>query len=105
VRIDRQLQLQLAHELRAILEGWTLSEIVARTGMYPARVSELRHGDLARYSIAKLVCLIASRGHDIEVVIRPTKLPLRARQRAAATVVRYDRFGQPASTSTGSPRQ
>ena len=60
--------------------------------MYPARVSELRHGNLARFSIGRLVNLIAALGFDLEISIRPRKPPKPTPRQPAATVVRYDRF-------------
>jgi hypothetical protein len=58
MRIDRQLQQQLAREFCAIIDGWTSTEVVGRFRIYPARVSELRHGNLARFSIGRLARLI-----------------------------------------------
>lgn len=90
-RVDLELKQQLAHELRGILEDWTASEIIACYGWYPARVSELRHGNLARFSIARLVQLITDCGYDIRITIRPTEPPRRTFHRATATVVRLAR--------------
>lgn len=95
MRVDLQLKQHLARELCAIIDGWTVIQAAMCLGLYPARISELRHGNLARFSIARLVRLIADRGYDIDVAIRPTKPPVRVPRRANATVVRYDRFGRP----------
>jgi len=92
VRIDRDLQRQLARELCSILGDGPGVEIVYRLGLYPARVSELRQGNFARFSLKRLVNLIASLGFDIEISIRPRKPPPRPRLLPSATVVRYDRF-------------
>jgi predicted XRE-type DNA-binding protein len=92
--IQRDLQRQLARELCAILDGWKRIEIVDRFGIRPERVSELRHGNLARFSIGRLVHLIAETGYDIEIAIRPTQPVKLARRPLTATVVRYDRFGR-----------
>lgn len=72
-----------------MLEGWTLEEVTSRMQIYPSRVSELRHGNLARFSIGRLVRLIASLGYDIEIGIRRMKPVERAMQRPTASVVRH----------------
>lgn len=92
--IDEQLKRQLARELCAIVDGWTLGEVVARTGIDPARMSALRHGKVAGFSISRLVRMIASHGYDVELVLRPMKPPARQWKRPSATVVRYDRFNR-----------
>jgi predicted XRE-type DNA-binding protein len=93
MRFDEQLlKRQLALEFCAIVEGWTLSQVTARTGLNPSRVSELRHGKLAGFSVARLMRMIADFGYDIEVVIRPTRRPIITRQGPTTTVLRYDRF-------------
>lgn len=95
MQIDQQFKQQLARELCAIIDGWTLNEAVARMGIRPSRVSELRHAKLERFSIAHLLRLIASLNYDIEVAIRPTKRPIITRQGPIVTVVRYDQFDRP----------
>jgi predicted XRE-type DNA-binding protein len=97
--IQRDLQRQLARELCAILDGWKGIEIVNRFGIPPARVSELRHGNLARFSIGRLAHLIARTGYDIEITIRPTPPAKPSPRLHTATVVRYDRFGRPAGSA------
>lgn len=75
-----------------IIRGWTLSEAVAVMGVRPSRISELRHGKLAGFSIARLLQLIALHGYDVELALRPRKPAPRAMQGPSACVVRYDRF-------------
>jgi len=94
MRVDRELQAQLARELLAILDGWSSTQIVERLCIHPARVSELRSGNLARFSIGRLVQLISRLRYDIEVSIRPTPPPTPARRPPSASVARYDRLGQ-----------
>jgi predicted XRE-type DNA-binding protein len=94
MRVDRELQAQLARELLAILDGWSATHIVEHLGLYPARVSELRRGNLARFSIGRLVRLIAALRFDIEITLRPTPPPRPARRQPSASVVRRDRFGR-----------
>ena len=91
MHIDRQLQQLLARELCDILAGWSNAEVVNRFAIYPARVSELRHGNLARFSIGKLVRFIAALGYDIEISIRPAARPAPTIRRATASVVRHAR--------------
>lgn len=85
---DEQIRQQLAREYCAIIDGWTTTEVCARTGVYPARVSGLRAGRLAGYSIARLIRMIAAHGFDVEIVIRPTPRPVVAIQRPSGTVTR-----------------
>lgn len=87
--VDLRLRGLLARELCALFEGWKSAEIVARTGMYPSRVSELCNGKLARFPVARLVQLINDRGYDIEIALRPTRKPPRAAIKPALTLVRY----------------
>jgi predicted XRE-type DNA-binding protein len=94
MRVDLQLKQQLARELCAIIDGWTLNEAVTGLRVYPARISELRHGNLTRFSIGRLVRLIAHLVYDVDVAIRPTTSPARVMKRSTTTVVRYDRFGR-----------
>lgn len=99
MRIDEQLKHQLARELCAILDGWTLSQAVGLMDVSAARISELRHGKLAGYSIGRLVRFIAAHGYDIEIVLRPRQLPKVTRSAPTGTVVRHDRLGRPTTKS------
>lgn len=92
---DEQLKRQLARELCAIVDGWTLGEVTARTGTDPARMSALRHGRVAGFSISRLVRMIGQHGYDIELALRPTRPPKREWNHPSAKVVRYDRFDRP----------
>ena len=106
MRVDRELQQRLAHELCQIIEGYTLEEAMYALRLDPPRISELRHRKLERFSIGRLVRLLAHAGYDVEVVIRPTKPPPRAQKQPLVSVVRYDRFDRPQSPSSqaASPR-
>jgi predicted XRE-type DNA-binding protein len=95
--IAEQLRQQLADELCKITAGWSTYEAMAAMRLRPERISELRHGNLARFSIARLVRLIAMHGYDVELALRPKARPAVARQQPSATVLRYDRFGRPAN--------
>ena len=95
VQIDEQLKHQLARELCAILDGWTLTQASTKMRVHRARISELRHNKLRGFSISRLVRLIACHGYDIELSLRPMEPPTRPLVRPSAAVVRYDRFGRP----------
>lgn len=100
MRIDEQLKQQLARELCAIIHSWTLSEASARMCVRPSRISELRHGKLDGFSIARLLQLIALHGYDVELALRRYVPAPRVVRRPSAAVMRYDRFG----TITAPPR-
>lgn len=95
MQIDEQIRQQLARELRAILKDWSINEVVGRMGIRPQRVSELRNGNLARFSIRKLMRLIAMHDYDIELSLRVRRRIATPRPGPAGTVVRYDRFDRP----------
>jgi predicted XRE-type DNA-binding protein len=94
-RPDRELQKLLANELCRIIEGDTLEEAMYTLGLDPPRISELRHGQLARFSIGRLVRLFAQARYDVEVSIRPTEPPQQTFIQPRVNVVRYDRFDRP----------
>ena len=95
MRLDRELQRLLASELCAILSDCTNSEVSTCLVIHPARVSELRRGDLSRFSIGKLVNLLARQHYDVEVVVRPSPIPVRTMRKATVRVARLDRLGKP----------
>jgi predicted XRE-type DNA-binding protein len=99
MRLDQQLKQQLAREFCAIVDGWSASQVAARAGIYPARVSELRNGKVAGYSISRLITMIAKFGYDIEIAIRPTKRPIIIRQGPTTVVQRYDQLDRPIPTA------
>lgn len=99
MRLDQLLKQQLAREFCAIVEGWTGSQVAARAGIYPSRVSELRNGKVAGYSISRLITMIAKFGYDIEIAIRPTKRPIIIRQGPTTVVQRYDQLDRPIPTA------
>jgi predicted XRE-type DNA-binding protein len=86
MRIGEQLKQQLGHELRDILSEWTPGEAVARMGVRPSRISELRHGKLTGLSIARLLELIALQGYDVELTLRERKAVPRTMYRPTARV-------------------
>lgn len=95
MRVDQQIKVQLAHELCAIIDGWTLTEAATWMALHPSHISRLRHGKLEGFSIARLLRLIASHDYEVELTLRPLKRPVLPRFRPKATVTRYDRFDRP----------
>ena len=89
-----ELRERLAEELIALLDGWDQCEAAAQVGLRQPDISRLRAGRLERFSIGRLLRLIASLGYDIEVTLRPIGPPKITRQVPNASVERYDRYGQ-----------
>jgi len=94
---EQELKAQLARELCSILHGWQRDIGAARVDMPASDLSRLRHGDLRRFSLARIIRYIARAGYDIEVHLKRTprlehrpKLP-----RPTSMVVRYNYYGQP----------
>lgn len=92
---DQTLKEQLARELCLILDGWKRDAGAARVDMYPSELSRLRHGDLRRFSLARLVRYIARAGYDVEVHLKYTRrLEHRPKpRRPTSTVIRFDYYG------------
>ena len=95
MRPDRELQQLLARELCKIIDGDSLEEAMYALRLDLPRVSELRHGKLARFSVGCLVRLFAHAGFDVEVAIRPTKVPRREYKTPLIKIVQYDRLDRP----------
>lgn len=88
------LKEQLANELLHLLNGWDQTEAGALVGLRQPDVSRLRAGRWERFSIARLLRLIAARGYHIEIVLKPIGRPTVTRQAPTAVVQRYDQVGQ-----------
>ena len=97
---EQQLKAQLARELCAILDGYQRDVGAAHVGAHASELSRLRHGDLTRFSLGRIVRYIAKAGYDIEVYLKPTsRLEVRPEpRRPTSKVRRYDYYGR----STGS---
>ena len=88
--------MQLARELCAILRGYWRDIAAAHVDAHASEFSRLRHGDLRRFSLARIVRYIARAGYDIEVHLKKTprlEEHPEPRRRPASTVIRYDYFG------------
>jgi hypothetical protein len=94
MQIDEQLKQQLGHELCALLDGMTLTEILMRWRIMPSRMSELRNGKPVALSLVALLRILARMDYDIELTLRPRQPVARPRPPASARVVRYDRYGK-----------
>lgn len=96
VRPEQELKELLARELCAILDGYQRDNAAGVVRADPSEVSRFRHGDLRRFSLARIIRYIAQAGYDIEVHLK--KAP-RAEQRPkpprpTRSVVRYDYYGR-----------
>ena len=99
---EHELKEQLARELCLILEGDLRDMAAACVHAHPSELSRLRHGDLRRFSLARIVRYIARTGYDIEVHLKKTpRLEERPtpRCRPVSTVVRYDYYGRKVSSN------
>ena len=98
---DQQLKVQLARELCAILDGYQRDDGAAHVGAHGSELSRLRHGDLRRFSLGRIVRYIARAGYDIELHLKKTsRLEQRPRPpRQTSTVVRYDYYGREVTTA------
>jgi hypothetical protein len=93
---DHDLKLQLARELCVILAGYQREPGASHIGAHATELSRLRHGDLRRFSLARMVRYIARAGYDIEVHLKKTpRLEQRPEpRRPTSTVIRYDYYGR-----------
>lgn len=96
-RPEQDLKAQLARELCSILRGWQRDIGAAWVAMPASDLSRLRHGDLRRFSLARIIRYIARAGYDIEVHLKRTqRLENRPKpHRPTSMVVRYNYYGQP----------
>jgi hypothetical protein len=93
---EHQLKEQLARELRAILGGDPPDNAAPYVHAHPSELSRLRHGDLRRFSLARILRYVAHAGYDIEVHLKRTpRFEERPKpRRPVSTVVRYDYYGR-----------
>jgi predicted XRE-type DNA-binding protein len=94
--LEQELKEQLARELCTILDGYQRDAAAARVDAHESELSRLRHGDLRRFSLARIVRYIARAGYDVEVHLKRTprfeERPT-PRHHPASTVLRYDYYG------------
>ena len=93
------LKSQLARELCAIMNGWSQ---VGAAGMLNVRqqdVSRIRRGELAGFSVGRLLRLIARRHYHVEVHLKLIPRPFaQPREVPGVRVFRYDRYGRQLKT-------
>jgi predicted XRE-type DNA-binding protein len=70
---ERQLRVQLAVRLNALLQAEELTQAAAakRMGISQPHVSDLKHYKLGRFSSERLLHFITLLGRDVEIFIRP----------------------------------
>lgn len=70
---ERQLRVQLAMRLNALLEaeGLTQAAVAKRLGIAQPHVSDLKHYKLSRFSSERLLHYITLLNRDVEIFIRP----------------------------------
>ena len=98
--LECELKEQLARELCAIFRGYQRDIAAAHVDADASELSRIRHGDLRRFSLTRIVRYIARAGYDIEVHLKKTpRLENRPqpRRRPMTTVVRYDYYGSKVS--------
>ena len=94
--LDHELKVQLARELCAIMDGYSLLSGALHLNTHESELSRLRRGDLRRFSLTRIIRYIARAGYDIEVHLkRVPRLEERPRPRLQprSTIVRYDYYG------------
>lgn len=90
-----ELKEQLAEELLTLLDGWDQTEAAAQVGLRQPDISLLRSGQLERFSVARLLRLIARQGYHIEIALKRIARPTITRESPSVSVQRYDRLGHP----------
>lgn len=96
MRIDQQLKQELGRELCAVIDGWTQVEAADLLHLPQPKVSALRRGRYEGFSVSRLVRLIASRGYNVELHLKPIDRRFALPRKAPViSVVRYNRFGLP----------
>ena len=93
--MEQQLKELLARALCSLVEGWTQDNAAAVMRLHQSQLSRLRNGKLEGFSAARLIRLIAERGYNVEIHLKP--IPRRFAQpspKPTVAVVRYDRYGR-----------
>jgi hypothetical protein len=94
--IDKRFKSAVAHQLCAIIDGWTQLDGGAWVGLSQPVISELRSGNYRNVSIARLLrCIAERRSYNVELILRPMERPnALPRQFPTLAVIRYDPFGR-----------
>ena len=81
------LKQQLGAELAKLLTGWNADDIAVVIGTDRPRVSELRRGQLARFSLETLIRYLARLQHRVDLTV--TKERVTRERVARAEVTRH----------------
>jgi len=93
--INQQLKLQLALELRAIMDGWSQVRAAGSLRLRQQDVCRIWNGNLAGFSAGRLLRLIAQRHYHVEIHFRAIPRPFaQPRELPTVRVFRYDRYGR-----------
>ena len=93
--MEEDLKLQLARELRAIMDGWSQVRAAGTLNLRQQDVSRIWRGNLAGFSVARLLRLIAERHYHIEIHLRAIPRPFaQPREFPTVRIFRYDRYGR-----------
>jgi predicted XRE-type DNA-binding protein len=93
--MEQELKLQLARELRAIMDGWSQVRAAGTLNLRQQDVSRIWRDDLAGFSVGRLLRIIAERFYHIEIHLRAIPRPFaQPREFPTVTIFRYDRYGR-----------
>lgn len=95
--LERELKIQLARELCAIMDGYSLEVGAAHLETLPSELSRIRRGDLRRFSLRRMLLFVARTGYDVEIHFNKTpRLEERPqpRHQPKSTVRRSDYYGR-----------
>ncbi|MEO7085079.1 MAG: XRE family transcriptional regulator [Gemmatimonadaceae bacterium] len=79
------LKEQLGRELAGLVTGWNADDIAALLRTDRARVSEIRRGKLARFSLETLIRYLARLRHRVDIRVVEEHVNLRRATSARAT--------------------
>ena len=90
-----EIKRQLGGLIAQAMKGWNQHIGAAHIGIRQGELSELMRGKLQRFSLERLLRILARLDYDIEVHVRPTRAERPRRPPPTACVRAWDRFGQP----------
>jgi predicted XRE-type DNA-binding protein len=88
----KDLRLQLARHVCAIIHDWPQNEAAVFVRLSQPDISRLRSGDGHRFTADRLLRAIAHSGHHVSISIRA--MQKRLKETPTITVLRYDRYGR-----------
>ena len=69
-----ELKRQLGAQLAASLAGWRAADIAGVIGTEPARISDLRRGDLTRFSLETLIRFVTRLRYRVELCVTKVRV-------------------------------